>query len=284
MRNNEDRLGAANKGAEAPVQQQPQQAEQTLQFVTPTEFVELPSRGKFYPQGHPLHNTEVIEIRHMTAKDEDILTSAALLKKGLAIDRFLQNIIVDKSINIADLLVGDKNAIIVASRVSGYGPQYEAGISCPSCASSVEFAFDLRECGPVSHGGYEEIGVRTTDQGTFIIHIDKMDLNVEVRLLTSRDEIHLMQTAEKRRKKKLPESSLTDQLRRIIVSVNGNSDSMYVSSLIEHMPASDSRQLRSTYQKIVPNIDMNQDFTCPECDHEGEVNVPFGTNFFWPKQ
>ena len=134
MRNNQDRLGAVNKGEEPPVQQQPQQVEQTLQFVTPTEFVELPSRGKFYPEGHPLHNTEIIEIRHMTAKDEDILTSAALLKKGLAIDRFLQNIIVDKSINIADLLVGDKNAIIVASRISGYGAQYEAGISCPSCA------------------------------------------------------------------------------------------------------------------------------------------------------
>ena len=284
MRNNEGRLGAVTRGEEPPVQQQPQQAEQTLQFVTPTEFVELPSRGAFYPAEHPLHKVEVIEIRHMTAKDEDILTSSALLKKGIAIDRFLQNIIVNKSINIADLLVGDKNAILVASRISGYGAQYDANISCPSCGSTVEFGFNLVECGLTSLDDCEELGVQLTENNTFIIHVDKSNMDVEVRLLTSRDEVYLLQVAEKKRKKKLPESNLTDQLRRIIVSVNGNSDPRYVASFIEHMPAIDSRRLRTIYQQVVPNIDMSHDFTCPDCDHEGEVNVPFGTNFFWPKQ
>ena len=283
MRNNQDRLAAVTSGGEPPIQQA-QQTEQSLQFVTPTEFVELPSRGKFYPPNHPLHNVEVIEIRHMTAKDEDILTSAALLKKGIAIDRFLQNIIVDKSINIADLLVGDKNAIIVASRISGYGERYDAGITCPSCGASVEFSFNLKECSPIPHSRHEELGVALTDNKTFIIHVDKLNMDVEVRLLSSRDEVALMQISEKRRKKKLPESNLTDQLRKIIVSVNRNSDPMYIESFIEHLPAIDSRKLRGTYQKIVPNIDMNQDFVCSQCDHEGEVTVPFGTNFFWPKQ
>ena len=88
MRNNEDRTRAVAGGASPPVQQV-QQTEQPLQFVTPTEFVELPSKGKYYPESHPLHNQDTIEIRHMTAKDEDILTSAALLKKGIAIERFL---------------------------------------------------------------------------------------------------------------------------------------------------------------------------------------------------
>ena len=109
MRNNQDRLGAQPGGETPPVSQPTQQTKQPLQFVTPTEFVELPSKGAFYPQGHPLHNVDTIEIRHMTAKDEDILTSRALLQKGIAIDRFLQNVIVDKNVNIADLLVGDKN-------------------------------------------------------------------------------------------------------------------------------------------------------------------------------
>ena len=113
MRNNQDRLsGLAGEGAaqEPPVQQQ--QAEQPLQFVTPTEFVELPSAGRFYPEGHALHGAETIEIRHMTAKDEDILTSRSLLKKGVAIDRLLRNVIVDRSIKVDDLLIGDKNARI----------------------------------------------------------------------------------------------------------------------------------------------------------------------------
>jgi len=283
VRNNQDRLSAIPQDSDPPVQQ-PQQAEQPLQFITPTEFVELPTGGVFYPQGHPLHGAETIEIRHMTAKDEDILTSTALLKKGVAIDRLLQNIIVDRSIRVADLLVGDKNAIILAARISGYGADYEAAVVCPSCNSSVKFEFDLNQCPLVPNNLYEEQGVVRTENNTFIVHLDKMNLDVEVRLLSSKDEMHLIQLSEGKRKKKLPESPLTDQLRQIIVSVNGNVDASYIHSFIQHMPASDSRKLRSTYQKIVPNIDMTLDFVCSACDHEGEVSVPFGTNFFWPKQ
>jgi hypothetical protein len=281
VRNNQDRLGAVPGGEGPPVQQQ--QTEQPLQFVTPTEFVELPSRGKFYPEGHPLHNVETIEIRHMTAKDEDILTSTALLRKGIAIDRLLRNVIIDRSINIADLLVGDKNALILASRITGYGADYEAAVNCPSCNSSVKFEFDLSQCEITPHNRHEEHDVVLTDNNTFIIHVDKLDLDVEVKLLISKDEIEMLQLSERRRKKKLPESHLTDQLRRIIVSVGGKTNRSYIESFIEAMPAIDSRKLRNTYQNIVPNVDMNHDFACSECSYEGEVSVPFGANFFWPK-
>ena len=114
VRNNEDRLGAKNLGGDLPIPQA-QQGEKpaTFSFVTPTDFVELPSKGKYYSEGHPLHNTETIEIKHMTAKEEDILTSRSLLKKGLAVDRLLQNIIVDKRIDPNALLIGDKNAVLI---------------------------------------------------------------------------------------------------------------------------------------------------------------------------
>jgi len=279
VRNNQDRFGPPPGGDNPPVQQ----VEQPLQFVTPTEFVELPSRGVFYPQGHPLHNVETIEIRHMTAKDEDILTSRALLQKGIAIDRFLQNIVVDQNIKVPDLLVGDKNAIIVASRITGYGANYEATICCPSCQKNVDFGFDLQQCEPTSLDIFDELGVQRTQNNTFLIHLDKLDMDVEVRLLTSRDETYLLQLSEKRRKSKLPEANLTEQLRRIIVSVNGSTDTGYINSFIEHAPAMDSRKLRTTYQKMVPNVDMKQNFVCSECGYEGEVNVPFGANFFWPQ-
>jgi hypothetical protein len=285
MRNNEDRLGALNRGENPPIQQ-PQsnsQPEQALQFVTPTEFVELPSKGEFYPENHPLHGEDTIEIRHMTAKDEDTLTSRTLLKKGVAIDRFLQNIIVNKSIKVDSLLIGDKNAIVVASRITGYGSEYIAKVTCPACAESSDFAFDLQECENIVDNDYEKHGVKRTDENTFVIHIDKMKMDVEVRLMTSREETGLVQLMESRRKRKLPESNLTDQLRTIIVSVGGNKDKQYIESFIQHMPAIDSRQLRTIYQQIIPNVDMNQTFLCLECAHEGEVNVPFGAGFFWPK-
>jgi len=279
VRNNQDRLGTVPGGDEAPIQQ----AEQPLQFVTPTEFVDLPSKGRYYPPEHPLHNVQMVEIRHMTAKDEDILTSRSLLKKGVAIDRFLQNVLVDKRVRVEDLLIGDKNAIIIASRITGYGAEYEAGISCPSCASAVQFSFNLEECQAMSLDRHDNSDIRATDSGTFIVHADKMGVDVEVRLLTGRDEAYLLQIAEKRRKKKLPETALTDQLRRFIVSVNGQADPGYVDSFIQHMPASDSRKIRTAYQEIIPNVDMNHEFVCSECSFEGEVSVPFGATFFWPQ-
>ena len=88
--------------------------------MTPTEFVELPSAGIGYADTHPLHQQDTVEIRFMTAKDEDILSSQTLLKKGIAIDRFVDNILVNKTINSSNLLIGDKNAILIAARVSGY--------------------------------------------------------------------------------------------------------------------------------------------------------------------
>tara|TARA_R100000008_G_C3578905_1_gene167103 strand:- start:374 stop:1231 length:858 start_codon:yes stop_codon:yes gene_type:complete len=285
VRNNQDRLTAPPASADPPIQQvqQAQQPEESLQFVTPTEFVELPSKGKFYPPGHPLHNVETLEIRHMTAKDEDILTSRSLLKKGIAIDRFLQNVIVERNIRVEDLLIGDKNAIIIASRISGYGARYDASITCPSCVSSVEFSFDLNQCEVADSSVHQQHGIDLTDDNTFIIHLERSNLDVEVRLMTSRDEAALLQLAERRRKKKLPESNLTDQFRRIIVSVNGNDNPNYVESFIQNMPARDSRSLRTTYESIIPNIDMTHDFICSECGFDGEVSVPFGANFFWPK-
>ena len=126
-RNNQARTGAqkAPKAAqELPqVEDSPVSTGGTLSYVAPTEHVELPSEGRYYPPGHPLYKQDTVEIRYMTARDEDILSSQALLRKGLAIDRFLQNVIVDKSINIEDLLIGDKNTVLIAARVTGYGSE-----------------------------------------------------------------------------------------------------------------------------------------------------------------
>ena len=105
----------------------------TLSFVVPTEFVDLPSAGRFYPPSHPLHNKEHVEIKYMTAKEEDILTSQSLLEKGLALDRLISNLLVNKKINVDSLLVGDKSAILIAARSSGYGADYETDVGCPSC-------------------------------------------------------------------------------------------------------------------------------------------------------
>jgi len=290
VRNNEERLGVKDTGTNPPIPQ-PASSEASvpntpLQFSTPTEFVDLPSGGKYYPSGHPLHGKDSAEIRFMTAKEEDILTSKTLLKKGIAIDRMLQNLVVDKTILIDELLIGDKNALIVAARISGYGADYETSVTCPACGTSCKHSFDLSD-GAV-HSGEENLedigmGVTKTPDNTFTTRLIKTDVEVELRLLTGKDEKALMKTAEKRKKHKLPENNSTEQTKMILVSVGGHTDVATINSLVDNLPALDSRQLREAYQKITPNIDLTQEFVCGTCDYEQDMEVPFTTDFFWPK-
>ena len=94
------------------------------EYKFPTEIVDLPSKGHFYVQGHPLSSGKV-EIKYMTAKEEDILTSQNLIQQGTVIEKLLQSLIVDKSVKVDDMLIGDKNAIMGAARILGYGKDYQ---------------------------------------------------------------------------------------------------------------------------------------------------------------
>jgi hypothetical protein len=293
-RNNEDRIGIKdrNAGAEAPIIPQPthnstQAANSPLSFVSPTEFVELPSNGKYYPQSHPLHEVSTIEIKHMTAKEEDILTSEALLKEGKAIDRFIKEIIIDKRVDPDSLLVGDKNAILVAARKSGYGPDYQTQVVCPSCQNKQPYDFDLNALSVT--GGDENLQtegrVVATGEGTFLIKdLPTTKWTVEVKPLTGRDEKTLAAAIAARKKRKLPEDMLTTQMSAFIVSIEGITDTFQVKEAIVNMPAKDSRELRGIYQRIMPNIDISQTFSCSECEYSEKMEVPFTTDFFWPKQ
>ena len=242
--------------------------------------MQIPSRGRFYPEGHPLHNCDTVEIRHMTAKDEDILTSQSLIKQGVAVDRMLQNILVNKDININDLYLGDKNALLVAARVTGYGSQYSAAVTCPACGASAKHNFDLQEIldSSVAH---DLDGI--SEDGTFTIKLPKLDIGVQVRVLTASDEQRILNLSKRKKKDGLSESTWTDQLSNIIVSVEGVSDPKILSSLIENMPAFDSRHLRNEYQNRCPNVDMVQTFDCQECSASEEVVVPLTAEFFWPR-
>jgi hypothetical protein len=282
-RNNQDRFGShepdTSTGATATTTTNP------LDFATPTEMVELPSKGQFYPEGHSLHNAESVEIRYMTAKDEDILVNRSLIKKGVVLDRLIQSVLVDKSINIDDLLIGDKNAILVATRISGYGADYNTKIPCPSCGSVSDHTFDLDEALEASNANQEDTTfAEKTEEGTFLITLPKTNVTVEARPLTGRDEKTIVKTNAMRQKNKLPELGLTDQMRMYIVSVNGETDQGVISNFIQNMPAIDSRHLRFTYNDAVPSVDLAQHFECPDCSYEQEMEVPFTTEFFWPKR
>jgi|ETNvirenome_6_85_1030632.scaffolds.fasta_scaffold30966_4 hypothetical protein len=288
-RSNENRLGvdeALLEHQEAPPMEAANGAvpDPQLKFVIPTDFVALPSKGRFYPPNHPLHNKEVIEVRHMTAKDEDILTSTTLLKQGVALDRMLQNLLVDKTVNVKDLVLGDKNALIVSTRINGYGAAYLTEVGCPSCGAKQEYSFDLSslETNEVPEVLLEEYDITISPNSTFLLPLPKTEYMIELKLLSGHDEEKLTSMAKSKKKHRLMETTTTDQLKAIIVSVNGVSDRSVINEFIGVLPAIDSRYIRRIYQKIMPTVDLAHDFTCGECGHESRLEVPFTTDFFWP--
>ena len=288
-RNNENRLAAPQPDTDPPPQalQNETPHSDALAFVVPTEFVDLPSRGKFYPPGHPLHNKEHIEIKYMTAKEEDILTSQSLLEKGVALDRLISNLLINKRISVDSLLVGDKSAILIAARSSGYGAQYETDVTCPSCGDTQRSVYDLSTApsqGGAASEGFEENGVSVNERGNFVTTLPRNPVTIEFRLLTGRDETALLNASAKRRKKNAPDSLITDQLKLMIVAINEYTDFELISKFAESMTIMDTRHLRELYQKVCPAIELKEVFVCNSCSYEDDIIFPFTTDFFWPQQ
>jgi len=277
-RNNARRLGLeqGNKAEASP----PPSNE--FSFIAPTEMVDLPSQGALYPQGHPLKDHDSVEIRFMTAKEEDILLNENYIKKNVVIDKFLESVLVDKSIRPDDILVGDKNAIIIASRISGYGHTYNTSVTCPQCTEASRFDFNLLEHS-IYHGDeYDESEVQATEDGTFIITAPLCGAAVEFKPMTGKDEKYFASLLADAKKRRTVTNLITQQLQKVVVSVNGESDPQYIRSFAEKAPARDSSYIRSILKKVTPDIDLSQNFECSACGYEGTIGVPLNAEFFWP--
>ena len=280
-RNNSDRIGA-----EADASSPSSFSGGGFNFAIPTEFVDLPSGGRYYPEDHPLHGQDTLEIKYMTAKEEDILNSPSLLKKGIAIDRMLDNLIMDNNVKTKDLLIGDKNALVVAARISGYGSDYSAHVSCPSCRKTNEEQIDL-ESALVMKGAIKDViedveQVTVSTKGYPQLTLPKSGYTIEMRFMTAQDEKDLEQIQEKAKKHKLGDSIYTNILKRMILSVDDNSDPSIIHQFVEHLPAMDSKFIRGTYKILNPTAQLEHDYACVHCGHDGTVEVPINPTFFWP--
>ena len=245
----------------------------------PSELVPLPSNGKVYPVDSALHNAEVVEIRPMTAREEDILTSRALLKKGTVITELIRSCLVDRSINSNELLTGDRNALMVAIRITGYGPEYNTEIECGECNTKMEHAFDLSSL-PIKRLEIEPVSMGS-NLFEFVLPYSKK--RVKFRFLVGRDEEEIAVMSEKQKKLGLnSESNVTTSLLHSIVSIEGIEDRSKIANFVKNMPARDSLALRNFIKDNEPGIVMKQETTCPSCGHSEEVSMPLGVNFLWP--
>lgn len=250
-----------------------------LGFDIPTEVVRLPSRGKLYPPSHPLHNQETVEIKTMTAKEEDILTSPAYIKQGVMIDKLIESCLMNKSITAQSLLSEDKMAILIGIRVTGYGPELNGNFHCDSCDKEQTAKFFLNSF------TIHESKIQPTIEGEnlFECELPRTKLKVQFRVLYSGEEQALMKDIEKSSKFKAGrQTNVTTKLLHSVQSINGKNDKQEISKIIMNLPAGDSRFLRKQMQKAEPSIDTKQEINCPECGESKEVDVPIGASFFFP--
>ena len=215
----------------------------------------------------------------MTAKEEDILTSEALLKNEMAIDRLLESVIIDPAVKVGDLLLGDKNAILIAARITGFGPFYDVEATCPSCTKRSSYTFDLNELGHVE----VTLDDNVTDEGNgvFSFELPTSQVRIYVRLLTSRDEKKILKLLTNRKGNTIA-NPVTGLLKSIIVGANEHTDTATLHKFIDLMPLPDVKHLRTVYETIKPDVDLRFDFTCPVCNEEGKVGMPMTAAFFWP--
>lgn len=246
----------------------------------PTEVIDLPSRGYFYPDGHPLASGK-IELKYMTAKEEDILSSANLIKQGVVIDRLLQSLIVTK-VKYDDILLMDKNAIFIAARVLAYGNDYEVQLECPNCKTKQTEHIDL------SAFDEKEVDweVFTKGQTTYDFKLPISKKVLSLKMLTHGDE-KLIEEALKAAKKVSRftgvDPELTTRLKHMVTAVDGVADKNLVSTTVDNMLSRDSLALREYLKNITPEVSTNFHYQCGNCEHSNEkMAVPIGISFFWP--
>jgi hypothetical protein len=281
VRKNNEVFTDPSKSPLSPISRE-QYVKQELGFEIPIDAVPLPSKGKLYPLEHPLHNAESVEYRAMTAREEDILMSTALIKKGTVITELIRSCLVDKNIDVRTLLSGDQQAIMMAIRISGYGRLYEPQFQCPECKTPNQIQIDLAdfeikglEIDPVEEG-----------RNLFKFELPVTRKTVHFKFLTVAEEEKAVRDAEIRKKKKLGATNnlVTSQLLNSIVAVDGHQSQGYVAKFIQNMPARDSMELRRHIQKNQPSVATKFDFLCdnPDCEHYEHAEMPMTLEFFWP--
>ena len=254
-------------------------AAQTVnQYSIPTMLVDLPSRGLLYPEGHPLKDKETVEIKYMTTKEEDILLNQSYLQSGVVLDKLLESVILDKRVKVDSILNCDKNAIQIACRINAYGDNYDFEYTCQNCNTKNQFSVNLSEL------KHYEVDFDTIKQNDgIVITLPITNATIKAKVLSGIDDIEIQKRIKQKQKHNLPEEQLIERYKQIFVSVNDNSDPLFVASFIKNMPLKDSKYFMKEYSKFLPGVDFTFEGECPKCNSVNKGGVPIGMSFFYPE-
>lgn len=240
-------------------------------FNLPTEVIELPSKGLLYPEGHALAEGK-IEIKYMTAKEEDILTNQNYIKNGTVIDKLLQSLIITK-FNYNDLLIGDKNAIMISARILAYGSKYEITYA------GLEQEVDLTtlENKPIDESLYKR------NENEFAFTLPHTGNEITFKILTGEDERKIEAELKSLKKiSKTASSEVSVRLYRTLTSINGSTEKKDIKEFTaNYFLAKDIREFRKFYKTVNPDVNMDVCLINSEGE-EDIVSLPIGLSFFWP--
>lgn len=250
-------------------------------FDVPFDLAKLPSRGLIYPANSPLANKQEVEFRAMGPIQENILASEALVKNGTVSSVLVKSCLVDQKIDVTSLVLGDKAALMLAIRISGFGHEYKANTRCPACGERFDHQFDLRNC-PIKFLDEEPVSPNTN---LFEFILPKSKKTVLFSLLTDQDDLDIMKT-QKQRKKAVGSdvsSRPTDELLSMIKSIDGKDDKQEIAKFVmTKMSIYDSRALKEYAIAISPGIDLEEEVTCIHCSETDLHRVPMTSQFFFP--
>lgn len=247
------------------------------EYTIPFDVVPLPSKGLLYKDG-PLAGKDYVECHYLTAIQEDILTSPNLLQSGKMLDALLRSVLKDKKIDPTQFSLGDRNAIVIWLRSTGYGSEYPVLVRCSSCSNEWANEFDL------SSLAMRELEEIPDAEGLFAFEMPITKKRVRFKFLTSEDEMTILKKVEAIQKKQGSSVDHSMSLKMItsIVDVDGNVDQIGIKRFIESLPVKDARSFREYINKIEPGIIMTQDCECPACGNVSQEVIPIRGNFFWP--
>jgi len=252
-------------------------------FDFPTEVIELPSQGKVYPEGHPL-SKGTVEIKYMTAREEDILASQNLIRKGVVLDKLFESVVVEEGLDIGDIFIGDKNAILLATRILGYGAEYNVEVTDPFSGEQQKVSIDLSKV-QTKDIDFDKLN----QENRYEFELPTSKKTIKFRLLTHKDEIDInkeIQALNRLTKgDTVVSQDVTTRLRYMIQEVDGNTDRGFINNFVKNnLLAKDSRALREYIRDFTPDLNLKFNFVSELTGDEEALDIPFGVGFFYPTE
>lgn len=246
----------------------------------PTEIIDLPSHGYFYPETSPLASGK-IEVKVMTAREEDILANESLIRSGKVLEKLLEALVVDKSIQLGEMLITDRNALVVAARRLAYGDTYgPIAFRCKGCGQECKESVNL---GDIKEKQYD-FSNYTRGNNLLQFKLPHSNVNVSVKLMSVNDDAAIdAELTGIKKVNKNASSEVTTRLSHLIKEVGGKKEAAVIRNFVNNMSTKDTSALRKFVRESTPEIDMSFDFKCDKCEYTERADVPITSQFFWPE-